>query len=170
MKERIYFMDYVRVLACLMVIIVHSSENFYLCAPEGAPSGEMVDVVAKIMTEKARFFVALYDGFSRMSVPLFMIASAYLLCPLKEEQTWGSFFRRRALRILPPMICFLVLYSVLPLLWGGTTPQQALKDFLYIPLNFPGTGGHLWFMYPLLSLYLLIPILSPWLRKATPRQ
>jgi len=169
-RERIYFLDYVRAAACLMVILVHSSENFYLCAPEGAPQGEMVDVVSKIASEGGRFWVALIDGFCRMSVPLFMITSSYLLCPLGENQSWGDFFRHRARRILPPMIVFLVLYSLLPLLWGGTTLEQAWHDFIYIPLNFPGSGGHFWFMYPLLSLYLLIPILSPWLRTSTPRQ
>ena len=39
-KDRIYFLDYLRVIACFMVMVVHASENFYLCAPEGAPSGE----------------------------------------------------------------------------------------------------------------------------------
>ena len=169
-KERIVFLDYVRVIACFMVIMVHASENFYLAAPEGAPSGEMVNVVSKIMSEDARFWVALLDGFCRMSVPLFMITSAYLLCPIRREQGWGSFYKRRALRILPPMLLFMILYSALPLLWGGTTTEQAIRALLYIPLNFPGVGGHLWFLYPLLSLYLLIPMISPWLRESTAKQ
>ncbi len=169
-KERIVFLDYVRVIACLMVMIVHSSENFYLAPVEGAPVGEMVSVVSKIMTEDAHFWVALLDGFCRMSVPLFMITSAYLLCPMRENQSWGEFYKRRALRIVPPMVFFMILYSALPLLWDGTTTSQAIKDLLYIPLNFPGAGGHLWFLYPLLSLYLLIPMISPWLRHSTKKQ
>lgn len=169
-KERIVFLDYVRALACLMVILVHSSENFYLAALEGAPSGEMVDVVCKIMSEDAKTWVSIIDGFCRISVPLFMITSAYLLCPMREGQPWGEFYKRRALRIVPPMIVFMVLYSVLPLLWGGTTPELAWKNLLYCPLNFPGAAGHFWFLYPLLSLYLFIPMISPWLQKATAKQ
>ena len=169
-QERIYFLDYLRVIACFMVMIVHSSENFYLCPASDAPSGEMVNVVSKITSTDNLFWVSLLDGFCRMSVPLFMITSAYLLCPLKPEQTWTSFFKRRALRIVPPMIVFLVLYSALPLLWGGTTIEQAIDNILYIPLNFPGAAGHMWFLYPLLSLYVLIPMLSPWLVKASARQ
>lgn len=169
-QKRIYFLDYLRVFACFMVMVVHASENFYLCPAADSPSGEMVNVVSKITSYDQQFWVSLIDGFCRISVPLFMITSAYLLCPLKEGQTWGSFFKRRALRIVPPMIVFLVLYSVLPLLWGGTTVEQAVDNLLYIPLNFPGAAGHMWFLYPLLSLYLLIPILSPWLRKASARQ
>ena len=169
-KERIIFLDYVRAAACLMVMLVHASENYYLCAPEGAPSGEMVNVVSKITSWDAQFWVSVIDGFCRMSVPLFMITSAYLLCPIDENTSWKSFFRRRALRIVPPMLVFLVLYSVLPLLWGGTTLEQAIDNVLYIPFNFPGAAGHMWFLYPLLSLYLFIPILSPWLRQSTAKQ
>lgn len=169
-KERIYFLDYLRVIACFMVMLVHSSENFYLCAAADAPAGEMVDVVSKITSEDNRLWVSIIDGFCRMSVPLFMITSAFLLCPMREGQSWSEFFGRRALRIIPPMVVFLALYSVLPLLWGGTTAEQALSDIAYIPLNFPGAAGHMWFLYPLLSVYMLIPILSPWLRQASKRQ
>ena len=77
-KDRIYFLDYVRVFACLLVMVVHASENFYLTAPEGAPSGEMVNVVSYITSWDRQFWVSLLDGFSRISVPLFMITSAYL--------------------------------------------------------------------------------------------
>ena len=30
MKERIAFVDYIRVVACFLVMIVHASENFYV--------------------------------------------------------------------------------------------------------------------------------------------
>ncbi len=169
-KERVIFLDYLRVIACFMVMLVHASENFYLCASADAPAGEMVDVVSKITTSDAHLWVSVIDGFCRMSVPLFMIASAYLLCPMREGQSWHEFFSRRAKRIIPPMVVFLILYSALPLLWGGTSTSQALSDLSYIPLNFPGAAGHMWFLYPLLSMYLLIPILSPWLRQASKHQ
>lgn len=169
-KERVVFLDYLRVIACFMVMIVHASENFYLCPSADAPAGEMVDVVSLITSSDARLWVSLFDGFCRMSVPLFMMASAYLLCPMREGQSWKDFFTRRAQRIIPPMIVFLILYSVLPLLWRGTSVSQAISDLIYIPMNFPGAAGHLWFLYPLLSMYLFIPVLSPWLRQASKRQ
>lgn len=31
-------------------------------------------------------------------------------------------------------------------------------------------AGHLWFMYPLISLYLIIPVVSPWLEKSTAKE
>jgi fucose 4-O-acetylase-like acetyltransferase len=89
---------------------------------------------------------------------------------MKEDQTMSSFYRRRFMHILPPFICFLLLYSLLPLLWGGMTWEQSLNDLKLLPFNFPSMAGHLWFMYPLISLYIIIPVISPWLQKATARE
>ena len=166
MKQRIVFLDYLRVFACFLVMVVHASENFY-----GAPgSTDMVGPQSYLATESDRFWVSVYDGFSRMAVPLFMMVSAFLLVPMKEGQTMWQFYRHRFLRILPPFFIFMILYSVLPLLWGQIDGATSVKDLSRIPLNFPTLAGHLWFMYPLISLYLFIPIISPWLRKATARE
>ncbi len=81
-----------------------------------------------------------------------------------------QFYGRRFKRVLPPFIIFMVLYSTLPLLWGQIDKATALNDLARIPLNFPSLAGHLWFMYPLISLYLFIPVISHWLRRATPKE
>ena len=166
-EERITFLDYVRVVACLLVMLVHASENFY-----GADASVgLASNMSYVANEANRFWVAFYDGgVSRTAVPLFIIVSAFLLAPMKEEQTMGSFYRRRFLRILPPFICFLLLYSLLPLLWGAMTWEQSFNDLKLLPFNFPSMAGHLWFMYPLISLYIIIPVVSPWLQKATARE
>lgn len=164
--KRIVFLDYVRVFACFLVMVVHASENFY-----GAPgSTDMAGPQSLLSGETDRLWVAIYDGFSRMAVPLFIIVSAFLLVPMKEEQTSWQFYRQRALRILPPFFVFMVLYSTLPLLWGQIDGTTSLTDLSRILLNFPSQAGHLWFMYPLFSLYLFIPVISPWLRRATAKE
>lgn len=162
-KERIAFIDYIRVVACLMVMLVHASENFYAADTSGL-AGNM----SMLATEQNRLWVAFYDGaLGRVSVPLFMIVSAFLLVPLRQGLTMTQFYRRRFLRILPPFVLFLLLYTFLPLLWGGMTWEQSLADLRLLPFNFPSMGGHLWFMYPLISLYLIIPVVSPWLERAS---
>ena len=157
MKERIAFVDYIRVIACLLVMVVHASEQFYNMGP-----------VSQVVNEDNRLWVSVYDGFfGRISVPLFMIVSAFLLVPMKPGMTMSQFYHRRFLRILPPFICFLVLYAILPATWGGFTWNEALEQLKMVPFNFPLWGGHLWFMYPLISLYLIIPVVSPWLEKSS---
>ena len=161
--KRIAFVDYIRVIACFMVMLVHASENFY-----AADSSGLAGNVSMVACEANRFWVAFYDGFvGRTAVPLFMIVSAFLLVPLKPGVTMGQFYKKRLLRILPPTIFFMLLYCFLPLLWGGMTWEQSLADLKNLPFNFPSMAGHLWFMYPLISLYLIMPVVSPWLEKAS---
>ena len=164
--KRIVFLDYVRVFACFLVMVVHASENFY--GAEG--STDMVGPQSYLANEADRLWVAVYDGSSRMAVPLFIIVSAFLLAPMKAGLTSWQFYRQRCIRILPPFFIFMILYSTLPLLWGQIDAETSLKDISRIFLNFPSQAGHLWFMYPLISLYLFIPVISPWLNKATAKE
>ena len=164
--KRIVFLDYVRVFACFLVMVVHASENFY--GAEG--STDMVGPQSYLANEADRLWVTVYDGFSRMAVPLFIIVSAFLLAPMKAGLTSWQFYRQRCIRILPPFFIFMILYSTLPLLWGQIDAETSLKDISRIFLNFPSQAGHLWFMYPLISLYLFIPVISPWLNKATAKE
>ena len=163
--KRIAFLDYLRIFACFLVMLVHSSENFY-----GASSGEMAGPVSMLANSADRIWVSIYDGFSRMSVPLFMMVSAFLLVPMRDGQSAFTFYKRRAIRILPALIIFMILYSTLPMLWGQMDATASLTDLKRLVLNFPSLAGHFWFMYPLIGLYLFIPIISPWLSKVSPRE
>ena len=164
--KRIVFLDYIRVFACFLVMLVHAAENFY-----GAPgSTDMAGPQSLLLTESDRLWVSLYDGFSRMSVPLFMIVSAFLLVPMREGQSAMEFYRRRAVRILPPFFIFIIVYSTVPMLWNQIDGATSAHDLSRALLNFPTLAGHLWFMYPLIGLYLFIPMISPWLAKATAKE
>lgn len=157
-ENRIVFLDYLRVISCFLVLLVHSSEQFY------GPTGNL------ILSNDHRLWIGLWDGFSRISVPLFMICSAYLLLPMKENQTWSAFYKRRFIRVVPPMLFFMLLYAIYPAIIGSCSWTQSINTIARIPLNFPDAAGHLWFMYPLLGMYLLIPFISPWLRTSTAKQ
>lgn len=165
-EERIVFVDWLRVFACFLVILVHASENYYGAGGES----DMAGPLSLLLNETDRLWVSIYDGFSRMAVPLFFIVSAYLLVPMPEEMTMGQFYRRRFKRILPPFFLFVILYSTLPVLWGQIGIATSLHDLSRILLNFPTTAGHLWFMYPLISIYLFIPVISPWIAKVGPKE
>ena len=166
MKARITFLDYLRVAACFMVMLVHSSETFYAADASGLAGN-----VSMLANESNRFWVAFFDGgVSRTAVPLFMIISAFLLVPMGEGVTMTQFYKRRFKRILPPFIFFLLLYCFLPLAWGGMNWEQSMNDLKLLPFNFPSMGGHLWFMYPLIGLYLIIPVISPWLERASAKE
>lgn len=166
MKERVVFVDYIRAFACFLVMLVHASENFY-----AADSSGLAGSWSMLANEANRFWVSFYDGaLGRVAVPLFMIVSAFLLVPMKPGETMMSFYKKRFMRIMPPFIFFMLLYTFLPLAWDGMSLEQSLTDLKLLPFNFPSMGGHLWFMYPLISLYLIIPVVSPWLEKASAKE
>jgi len=138
------WIDWVRVIACFMVLVVHSTEPFYL-------GGEGSQVLSRAEGIWAAVFLAL----SRACVPLFVVASSYLQFPLHYPT--GEFFRRRAVRVLIPFAVWTVVYAFY---WG-----EPVRNFQDLLLNFNYTAGHLWFVYMLVGLYLLMPLLSPWAEK-----
>ena len=149
MENRVAWVDWMRVIACLMVMTVHSTEPFYL-GGEGS----------LILTQSDAWWVSLFDCFVRACVPLFVVASSYLQFPLHYNTT--DFLHRRAVRVLVPFVVWSVVYA---LVWGE--PVQNFRDLL---LNFNYAAGHLWFVYMLLGLYLLMPLLSPWAERVGKRE
>ena len=148
-RNRETWLDRLRVLACFLVMLTHSAEPFYL-GGEGS----------LILTRSDALWTALLDVFSRAAVALFVIASSYLQLPLRYPVR--EFFRRRARRILPPFLIWTLIYA---LVWGE--PVQNFKDLLW---NFNYAAGHLWFVYMLVGLYLVMPLISPWAEKVGKRE
>lgn len=148
-QERVVWIDWMRVLACFMVMVVHSTEPFYL-GGEGALIASKADA----------FWASFFDSVVRCCVPLFIIASSFLQFPL--HYSTGEFIKRRAVRILIPFIVWSIFYA---LYWGE--PVDNLKA---LALNFNYAAGHLWFVYMLIGVYLLMPLLSPWAEKVSKKE
>lgn len=148
-SKREIWVDWMRVAACFMVVLVHATEPFYL-GGDGA----------QILTVSDAFWASFFDSFVRACVPLFIVASSYLQFPLHYSS--GEFLRRRAVRILIPFVIWSLVYAFT---WGE--PAANLKDLL---LNFNYAAGHLWFVYMLIGLYLLMPLLSPWAEKVSKKE
>lgn len=149
MKTREIWLDWLRVVACFLVMLTHSTEPFYL-GGEGS----------LILTHSDAVWASIMDVLSRAAVVLFVMASSYLQFPL--HYSTKEFFRKRAWRILPPFLVWTLVYA---LVWGE--PVQNFKDLLW---NFNYAAGHLWFVYMLIGLYLLMPLLSPWAEKVSKKE
>ena len=148
-ENRVVWVDWMRVAACFMVLLVHSTEPFYL-GGEGS----------QILTESDAFWASFFDSLVRACVPLFVVASSYLQFPLHYSS--GEFFRRRAVRVLIPFLLWTVVYAMA---WGD--PTENCKNLVF---NFNYSAGHLWFVYMLVGLYLLMPLLSPWAERVGKRE
>lgn len=96
-RQRIFFLDWLRAAACLMVLLVHACECVY-----------SNDYSFSIPSESARWTIGLIQGFVRpIAVPLFLMASAYLLVPVTKST--GEFLKKRFTRVAIPFVVFLYL-------------------------------------------------------------
>jgi surface polysaccharide O-acyltransferase-like enzyme len=148
-EKRVVWVDWMRVAACFMVILVHATEPFYL-GGEGS----------QILTEADAYWSSFFDSIVRACVPLFIVASSYLQFPLHYSS--GEFVRRRAVRILVPFALWSAVYA-----FAWNNPVENFQNLL---LNFNYAAGHLWFVYMLIGVYMLMPLLSPWAEKVSKRE
>lgn len=166
-SQRIVWLDVLRLLALLMVIAAHSVD-IYNATPQQDPTDG--------------FWGAFIGSLMRPSVPLFAMMTGLLLLPVREPA--GEFYRRRIPRVLIPMVVWSVLYYLVPWLTGVLgcdlgvvsvlypfeyAPSQqfgdAIANIATIPVTFNGYTTHMWYLYMLVGLYLLMPFFSAWIEK-----
>ena len=145
-KPRIVYLDILRVIACCMVVLMHSPH----------PKAGLSAVLE----------VPIYYG-TAAGLCLFFMVSGALLLPAKAGTK--EFLQRRMGKIIGPLLVWTIFYISLNLVKGEMVAQDLPKSLLSIPFSAQGFGV-LWFMYTLTGLYLLTPILSPFLQKASRRE
>ena len=144
---RIVFLDYLRVIACFMVLLAHCCEPFYFSDDGGCLLRSASDAG----------WIAVLVSACVACVPLFVMTSSYLLFPVTRPT--GEFLRRRFSRIFIPFAVWSVIYCAVS---GGGWRE--------LPFNFPMCGAHMWFVPMLMGLYLVMPLLSPWAEKVSARE
>ena len=150
MKEKYLWVDVLRVFAIAAVVIVHASADIITEWRAVPWSGWWV----------ANF----YDSLARGAVPVFVMLSGALLLP--QVESYRDFFRKRLQRILIPFIAWTVFY----LLWRKYfyEPQMGLQEVVRRAAN-GEVHFHLWFLYLITGLYLLVPFLRVFTAHATRR-
>jgi surface polysaccharide O-acyltransferase-like enzyme len=152
----IMWIHLIRLLSIVAVLWVHSSAEIFFY---GAPFGSSDWWVANV-----------YDSLARTCVPLLFMISGYLL--LGKSEALSSFLKRRAVKVALPLFA----WSIFFILWiqfrefdhpskaSSMTPEwlQKIHDggwlagiaMLWTPMYY-----HLWFLYAILGLYLVTPLL-----------
>ncbi len=106
----------------------------------------------------------IWDAVSRASVPLFIMLSGYLL--LSKDYPLPDFLKRRFTRVAVPALVWSGVYSLY-----GYISQKKPDSFGAFLNNLAENSVHyhLWFIYLILGLYLVYPILRPWVKQAKER-
>ena len=140
-SKRDYTLDLVRVCAMFLIVLMHSP------IPNSA-------------------FGIIMSGVSYMTMPgigLFFMVSGALL--LNNKLSQRDFLKKRFSKILWPTLFWTLFYIAVNII-TSTSETNIIKTLFNIPFASQGNGV-LWFMYALVGLYLLTPILSKWLQCTT---
>lgn len=166
-KENIGWVDLLRVIACLLVVLSHCCDPF----------------VAQFDNNRESFLTGAFTGsFVRACVPLFVMMSGVLLFPVRY--TMGEFYRKRIGRLLLPLIFWSVVLPVVYYVYlnflvptnsaaidpSGFTLEATLKKMYLFIFNFTYDTTPLWYLYMLVGLYFIIPVLNAWLEQAQQKE
>lgn len=164
-RERLGWVDLLRIAACFAVVFSHCCDPF----------------VGQFDNDRATFLAGVFAGsFVRWCVPLFVMMTGVLALPVRMET--GAFYRKRIGRIAVGLVFWSLLLPVLyyfylrlvptlnpqidPALFTSGATMRKLGSFVF---NFTYDTTPLWYLYMLAGLYLVMPVLSAWLDRASKR-
>lgn len=163
-RENIGWIDLLRVIACFLVVLSHSCDAF----------------IAQFSNNHGAFLTGTLIGSSvRACVPLFVMMTGVLMFPVRYNM--ADFYKKRIGRIIVPLIFWSLALPMLYFLYlnfgvntqspsidmANFTPAAMFNKMYTFIFNFNYDTTPLWYLYMLVGLYLVIPILNTWLEHAS---
>lgn len=169
-RENIGWIDLLRVIACGLVVFAHCCDPF----------------VAHFDANRGMFLTGVFAGsLARPCVPLFAMMTAVLLLPINKETTIDRFYKKRIGRIIAPLVFWSLALPLMAFIYftvlnpGTANPQLSVGDYTAATLvqrlytfifNFNFDTTPLWYLYMLIGLYIVMPIINSWLTQATRKE
>jgi len=143
MRQRIFYLDFLRSFAIVMVLILHCI-SIYIVQPE----------IFGTTSWYANLFI---NAFARTGVPIFFMISGCLLLSSDGTKDFVKFYKKNLTHIVVPLVLWNVVYFVYKCIMGytGFNIMNFLSDFLNC-----GSEYHLWYLYTLIGIYLIAPFLK----------
>lgn len=149
--NRLVWTNNLRFLATIGVIILHVSGQILI----------QYGTVSNFVWGVGNF----YDSAVRFCVPVFVMLTGALLLPKKYEL--GEFLRKRFLRIVLPFLFWSMVYILFALNTKLIQNQNITTlEIITWGLNLLrlGSSTHLWYIYMIIGIYLITPIISKWIQ------
>lgn len=153
-RERRYELDHLRVLATLGVILLHTGAIVVIARRDSAPDLLSVFNVGNAADSLGRFAVNCF----------FMVSGALLLDPARRFA-----LRKQFLRVALPTLTWILLYAAANLALHAQGIRGVTGALRQVGTASPGELArrlvegaavyHLWFVYVLLGIYLVVPLL-----------
>jgi surface polysaccharide O-acyltransferase-like enzyme len=158
LKKNEPWIDNARALATVSVILLHvASGLLYTIKKDGVTSDWWTGNII--------------DGLVRFCVPLFFMISGALL--LRNDYELLIFLKKRVIRIVPPLLFWSLVYLIYDNLIYEVKVESAY-EFIRLSIKSliqkPFSQYHLWFVYDLIGLYLMVPIIRKWIKHSTGKE
>ncbi|MFI3381149.1 acyltransferase [Escherichia albertii] len=135
MQPKIYWIDNLRGIACLMVVMIHTTSWYVTNAHSvNSLSWDIANVL---------------NSASRVSVPLFFMISGYLFFGERSAQP------RHFLRIGMCLLFYSIVALIYIALFTSINVELSLKNLLQKPVFY-----HLWFFFAIAVIYLISPLIQ----------
>jgi len=147
-KLRIACYDRMRVLAIIGIVISGISDILVF---RDAAGGQALTFTWHLSN--------LLSSLTKPAIPLLLMAEGALLLDKSESASLKSVARHRMLPMLTILAVWSFIYLVIRFLWQGlvnenVVPLEALLSIVSVPVS-----SHLWLLYLLMAIYLLLPFL-----------
>ena len=143
MKERNYNIDLLRIVCCFSVVIIHYAAILWYDSKLGSFDWR---------------FGALIDALVRFCVPVFYMISGALFLS-KKEINMKKIFSKNILKILIIIAVWLPIHGIFSYYKYGNE-ITGLNSFIQIFKDIIDNQYQFWFLFPLLSMYICLPILK----------
>ena len=161
--ENIVWIDVLRVLACFLVVFAHCTDphtaqfdNNYPVFLQGCAMGSLV----------------------RCCVPLFVMMTGVLVVP--NDMSMGDFYRKRVGRLAIPLVFWSLLTPLLYFVYinyihlsgsmsldlASFSAEATINKLYTFIFNFNYDTTPFWYLYMLIGLYLIMPVINAWLKSA----
>ena len=141
--ERTLYYDAMRVFACFSVVFLHTASQQLYFVPYG---------------NRGWLTLMFFDAAARFTVPVFVLISGAFFLDPERSFSLRSLFVNKISRIITSFLFWSFVYAFVDYLRG-----ERLRT---VATNFVSGNIHLWFLYMITGLYLIVPLL----RKVTESQ
>ncbi|WP_104109341.1 acyltransferase [Arthrobacter sp. N199823] len=138
-RQRIEYFDVLRAIAIVAVVVLHTAASRWYSLPSSSTSWQALNI---------------YDSIVRFCVPIFFMISGALFLRPEQNITIRSMMRKS----IPRLLLAFGVWSIFYVAWRGFGPTGfgSPKDAVaQLVLGY----YHLWFIYALIGLYLVTPLL-----------
>lgn len=135
--------DLLRILSTIAVIIIHVNATYQAAITNPTILGELY--TKHILT------ITLYDVMTRFAVPCFVMLSGAFILADERNADYTYFYKKSFKNIGIPTLIFSVLYFIYSFIFKGS--YSAIFE-----LKKGAPFGHMWYLYMLIGVYLMAPI------------